>query len=96
MGNKPKQPEGPAPDWKKINVDGPIVIDADLHIKLISSTCGLCRNLLDPIERKCRAFDEIPLEIWNSIGGHREPHEGDGGIMFEPGPREGDHSKEVR
>lgn len=35
--------------------------------------------------RKCKAFDEIPMEIYIGRDLHREEYEGDHGIQFEEG-----------
>ena len=49
-----------------------------------SDVCSLCKNLTDGIDRKCRAFDKIPLTIWEGRNNHRKPYRGDNGIQFDP------------
>lgn len=33
---------------------------------------------------RCRAFQEIPADIWAGAFDHRKPHPRDGGITFRP------------
>ena len=59
--------------------------DSELYIGAFSDVCNKCRYLLDGgFKRKCKAFDEIPLEIWKGKNRHRKPYPGDNGIQFEP------------
>lgn len=37
-------------------------------------------------EASCEAFDQIPVEIVALSGDHRQPVEGDGGIVYEQDP----------
>ncbi len=46
-----------------------------------SSVCSKCKHLRELWS--CKAFDEIPLEIWNGENDHTEPYPGDHGIQFE-------------
>lgn len=52
------------------------------------SICGYCRHRLDEgddTEPRCAAFPNgIPDDIRRRGFDHRNPYEGDGGIMFEP------------
>lgn len=58
--------------------------DTALSVVLYSPVCSECVNRVD--FRKCRAFDEIPLDIWEGRNDHRQPFEGDNGIQFEQRP----------
>jgi len=49
---------------------------------LISPVCYLCKHLTG--FRECKAFDRIPIEIWNGYHTHDTEYEGDNGIRFEP------------
>jgi hypothetical protein len=49
-----------------------------------SDVCTHCKNLEDGVERKCKAFKEIPLKIWYAENDHKKPYPGDNGIQFEP------------
>jgi hypothetical protein len=47
-----------------------------------SAVCNKCKNYKSGY--KCRAFEEIPNEIWQGKNDHRLPFEGDNGILFSP------------
>lgn len=49
----------------------------DLYIPY--SACLFCKHYIS--EHKCKAFDVIPYEVWNSE--HTKPYPGDKGIRFE-------------
>lgn len=59
---------------------------AEFGISGISPVCSLCKNLdrNAPAERKCSAFDSIPLDIWTGKNKHIASYPGDGGIRFSP------------
>ena len=62
-----------------------IRIDDSIYIhNWFSDICSPCKNLVDGIERKCKAFEKIPLPIWEGENSHRQPYKGDNGIRFEP------------
>ena len=44
--------------------------------------CVICVHYKDGT-RSCKAFKEIPDEIWKLSNSHTEPFEGDGGVQFE-------------
>lgn len=46
------------------------------------SQCIHCRRFRN--NRKCTAYDEIPLPILTNEHNHREPYPGDGGKLFVP------------
>ena len=63
-----------------------IVIDRDLDVvPWLSPVCTFCRHARG--SRRCAAFDgEIPIAIWVGLNQHRQAHDGDHGIQFEPVP----------
>jgi len=59
--------------------------DRELSIPTYSPVCTYCRHLRAyGLGRKCRAFDEIPLEIWTGKHNHKTAYSGDNGVIFEP------------
>lgn len=47
------------------------------------SQCIKCNNF--GMFRECKAFPKgIPEDIWTGLFDHKNPHEGDHGIQFEP------------
>jgi len=60
-----------------------VIRDLDHDRTRYSPVCTFCKHEDPEVERKCRAFDKIPLEIWEGRNLHREPYPGDGGIRFE-------------
>jgi hypothetical protein len=62
----------------------PFTIDKEFEIPEYSPICSLCKHVDPKQKRKCKAFDEIPLEIWLGEVDHTEPYPGDNGIQFEP------------
>ncbi len=63
-----------------------IEIDRGHDIPAYSDPCTLCAHLHDSHDRpgNCHAFpDGIPREIWMGDNNHREPYEGDGGVLYE-------------
>ncbi len=55
---------------------------------IYSPTCLLCKHFSGDIDigkkHACKAFKDIPLEIWNGDNDHKKPYPGDHGIQFEP------------
>jgi hypothetical protein len=63
-----------------------ILDDTEISISPFSPTCLNCKHLIDdlPMVRKCAAFEQIPLHIWEG-----EPHNAPlptqtNSIVFEP------------
>lgn len=61
--------------------------DSELYKIQYSPVCAICANLDIPAaikgKRKCKAFAEIPDEIWDGKNDHKKPYPGDHGIRFE-------------
>lgn len=51
-----------------------------------SDVCTKCKHLKEPVIDKweCKAFKEIPEEIWFGKNDHTKEVKGDGGTRFEP------------
>lgn len=60
-----------------------ILDDSELNEVIYSPVCARCKNLLDGVRYKCKAFNEIPREIWDGKNKHTAPYTGDHGIQFE-------------
>jgi hypothetical protein len=63
-----------------------ILDDTEISISRYSPTCLKCRHLVNdkPLVRRCKAFEQIPLHIWEG-----EPHNAPlptqlNDIVFEP------------
>jgi hypothetical protein len=57
------------------------------NLSWTSPVCSLCVHLdrdRDLHLRCCRAFADIPYDIWLGKNKHTEPYPGDNGIQFEP------------
>ena len=71
---------------QKIPEDGdPIVSlidDRNISKSSVSIVCSQCKRLLDPIIRRCEAFEIIPDPIWDGKIKHKEPYAGDRGLRF--------------
>ena len=63
-----------------------MVDDKEFMVDPFSDVCFWCKHLITSGDEKmkCKAFNEIPLEIWQGKNNHTEPYNGDGGIMYEP------------
>ena len=63
-----------------------MVDDREFLIDAFSDVCFWCKHLItsDKEKRKCKAFNEIPLDIWQGKNKHTKPYKGDGGIRYEP------------
>ena len=62
-----------------------ILDDTEITITPFSKVCLPCKHLIDYGEgRKCKAFKNIPLEIWEGKNNHKKPYRGDNGIVFTP------------
>ena len=57
-----------------------IEIDKSLSELQYSPVCTFCKH--ETGFRKCKAFDLIPLEIWEGKNDHTKPYKGDNGIRF--------------
>jgi len=58
--------------------------DREMGIPAFSPVCLYCKNLINyGLGRRCKAFKNIPLPIWEGKNKHNKPYNGDGGIMFE-------------
>ena len=49
-----------------------------------SIICSYCEHLLSRKDRKCRAFEKIPLNIWEGLHDHKDFYYGDGGLRYLP------------
>lgn len=58
-----------------------ILDDKEVHLGAFSKVCTFCEHFEEPW--KCKAFDEIPEEIWLGKNDHTKPYKGDNGIQFE-------------
>jgi hypothetical protein len=59
-----------------------MTIDKEFLIPKYSVVCSFCMHLIK--FRKCNAFNEIPLDIWNGDNNHLKPLSGqDNDIIFE-------------
>ncbi len=63
-----------------------VLDDTEISISGLSPTCMECKHMINakPIVRKCKAFEQIPLHIWEG-----EPHNAPiptqlNDIVFEP------------
>ena len=50
----------------------------------LSSQCRRCEHFLE--NRTCKAFKEIPDELWNGDKSHNKHYPNDNGILFSPRP----------
>lgn len=73
------------PDVQEESSDGTFTIDKGFDIPLYSTICSKCLNII--YYRQCKAFDLIPLDIWNGDNPHTKNYEGDKGILFEKNPK---------
>jgi hypothetical protein len=49
-----------------------------------SIICGYCEHIISKSDRKCRAFKNIPLNIWEGLHDHKTAYHGDGGFLYSP------------
>ena len=61
-----------------------VLDDTEVSIPVYSPVCEFCKNRDYRGLRKCKAFDDIPLDIWEGRNKHTQPYPGDKGIRFEP------------
>ena len=61
-------------------VDNNITLDSEDLV--FSPICLNCKNYIS--FPKCKAFESIPMVIWNAENDHTKPFPGDNGIQFEP------------
>ncbi len=56
-----------------------------------SEICGWCKHHDTSFEHpnRCKAFKQIPLEIWEGKNDHTKPYPGDNGIIFQRKPKYG-------
>ena len=59
-----------------------ITIDQSFEFVKYSPVCLFCEHLIDAQNRQCRAFDSIPIEIWNGNNDHKKPYPNDRGYQF--------------
>jgi hypothetical protein len=61
-----------------------IIDDSEMGIPAFSPVCIYCKNLLDNgLGRRCKAFKNIPMPIWQGKNNHKKAYRGDGGITFD-------------
>lgn len=63
-------------------------IDKEHDIPIYSPICSYCTHFymgkfLSSGKRSCKAFENIPIEIWEGKNPHTKVYSGDGGVMFE-------------
>lgn len=59
-----------------------MILDKGFESEVIySPICIFCKNYLE--KRSCKAFKDIPLEIWEGKNDHTNSVNGDNGIKFE-------------
>jgi hypothetical protein len=64
-----------------------MAIEYDEHGMPLRIGCHTCAHFGHARGTRCAAFpDGIPLAIRNSPHDHREPYEGEGGILYKPPP----------
>ncbi len=56
--------------------------DSIAYRGIFSSVCSKCIHFDMSSYYSCKAFDEIPLEIWVGDNKHIKPYPGDSGIRF--------------
>ncbi|TLU53293.1 MAG: hypothetical protein FDX02_08485 [Chlorobium sp.] len=62
-----------------------VTLDIGHEIPAYSEICTSCAYRPTGIERTCKAFpDGIPIDIWMGNNDHKQPYQGDNGIMFAP------------
>lgn len=61
-----------------------VILDDDrpTAISSMSPTCSFCSRLQDPFNRRCTAFENIPMQIWSGKIKHTQPYKGDNGFIF--------------
>jgi len=61
--------------------------DTEVNVAIYSPSCFFCKHLIGEADRcktgHCKAFKDIPVEIWNGDNDHKKPYPGDHGIQFE-------------
>ena len=61
-------------------------IDKEFEIPSFSPVCSRCVHLLDVGKRSCKAFDNIPMEIWKGFDKHDSVLSNQKGVfVFEKG-----------
>jgi len=58
----------------------PLLDDKEAHLGSFSKVCTFCKHFKKPW--KCKAFDNIPEDIWLGKNTHIKPYKGDNGIQF--------------
>ena len=56
----------------------------DDRATMFSPTCHSCVHLTG--FKRCKAFSDIPLDIWNGRNTHHAPRVGDGGYRYHRRP----------
>ncbi len=49
-----------------------------------SPVCNYCEHIVSIKDRRCKAFDKIPLNIWVGLHDHKSGYFGDGGLRYSP------------
>ena len=63
---------------------GAMLDDEELTIPFYSEVCNFCKHIYkNGADRSCKAFDEIPMDIWIGKNKHTQRVKGDNGITFE-------------
>jgi hypothetical protein len=56
--------------------------DKEIQNGFVSPVCSFCKHWF-LLEKRCKAFEVIPDEIWEGKNNHKKAYNGDNGIKFE-------------